>query len=236
MSEMPDEYQRILVITAHPDDMEFGCGGSVAKWCAEGRKVWLVVSTNGDKGSGDREMTSERLAAIRAAEQAEACKVLGMAGFHILGYPDGFLTDTPQYQGDVVRMIRTYQPDVVVCQDPIRRLSLYAQHRDHRTAGSVALDSVFPAARDHLYYPEQVAAGLEPHKTAEAWVFGAEHPDMYVDTTDSIATKIAALRCHVSQIGDFAGMEERVKEGAASVGETPGFAYAEAFKVLKYRR
>ncbi|GIW08910.1 MAG: GlcNAc-PI de-N-acetylase [Dehalococcoidia bacterium] len=236
MSEMPEEYRSILVITAHPDDMEFGCGGSVAKWCAEGRDVFLVISTNGDKGSSDRSMTSERLAKIRAAEQAEACKVLGIKEFRILGYPDGFLTDNPQFQGDIVRAIRTYRPDVVVCQDPVRRLSLFAQHRDHRVAGSVALDSVFPAARDHLYFPEQVAEGLEPHKTAEAWVMGAEFPDVYVDITDHIDTKIAALRCHVSQVGQGEGLAERVREGAANLGETPGFAYAEAFKRLKYRR
>ncbi|MCL6649818.1 MAG: PIG-L family deacetylase [Chloroflexi bacterium] len=236
MSEMPDEYRTILVITAHPDDMEFGCGGSVAKWCAEGRDVYLVVSTNGDKGSSDRTMTSERLAKIRAAEQAEACKVLGIKAFTILNYPDGFIAETIEFQADIVRAIRTYRPDVVICQDPVRRLSVFAQHRDHRVAGSVALDSVFPAARDHLYFPEQIAEGLEPHKTAEAWVMGVEHPDVYVDITDYIDRKIAALRCHVSQVGSGEGLEERVRQNAATLGETPGFAYAEAFKRLKYRR
>lgn len=236
MSEMPEEYRNVLVITAHPDDAEFGCGGSMAKWASEGRTVTLVISTNGDKGSGDREMTSERIAAIRAVEAQNAGKALGLNAVVILGYPDGFLADTPEYQGDVVRMIRTYRPDVVVCQDPIRRLGPFPQHRDHRTAGSVALDSVFPAARDHLYYPEQVAAGLEPHKTAEVWVFGAEHHDIYVDTTDHIETKIASLRCHVSQIADMNAIADRVKEGSATTGETPGFAYAEAFKRIKYRR
>src|SRR5689334_12647095 len=117
MSEMPEEYQSVLCITAHPDDAEFGCGGSLAKWAAEGRTVTLVISTNGDKGSGDREMTSERLAAIRAEEAQNAGKALGLNAVIILGYPDGFLTDTPEYQGDVVKMIRTYRPDVVVCQD-----------------------------------------------------------------------------------------------------------------------
>src|SRR5262245_4647283 len=164
MSEMPEEYRSVLVITAHPDDAEFGCGGSMAKWAAEGRSVSLVISTNGNKGSGDREMTSDRIAAIRAVEAQNAGDALGLNAVVILGYPDGFLADTPEFQGDVVRMIRTYRPDVVVCQDPIRRLGPFAQHRDHRIAGSVALDSVFPAARDHLYYSEQVAAGLEPHK------------------------------------------------------------------------
>lgn len=236
MSEMLDEHRKVLVVVAHPDDAEFGCGASMAKWAKEGREVRLVLCTNGDKGTSDRTLTSPQIAAIRAVEAAEAGKVLGLASVDILGYPDGFLQESIELQEKVVRAIRTYQPDVVVCQDPTRRIGGVAQHRDHRVAGSITLDCVYPAARDFLNFPEHLAEGIEPWKVAEVWITGSEHPDVYVDTSDTVEAKVDALRCHKSQIGDMDAMATRIRENSATVGKAANLPGAETFKRLVYRR
>ena len=228
------EAQRILVITAHPDDSEFMCGGSVAKWAAEGREVYYVVSTSGDKGSGDPEMTSERLAGIREQEQRDAAQVLGVKDIVFLGYGDGELEDTKEYRGALVKMLRTFRPDLVVTMDPYRR---YFQHRDHRTTGVVTLDACYPYARDYLHYPEHALEGLEPHKVREVFIGGAEDADVFVDISDTFERKIDALRRHASQMGegtreDFA---ERMKTVFSRFSSGEGSHTIEAFKRLEFR-
>lgn len=229
------EAQRILVITAHPDDAEFMCGGSVAKWAAEGREVSYVISTNGNKGSSDPEMTSERLARIREQEQRDAAQVLGVREVVFLGYGDGELEDTKEYRGQLVKMIRTYRPDLVVTMDPYRR---YFQHRDHRTTGVVTLDACYPYARDYLHYPEHTKEGLEPHKVGEVYIGGAEDADVFVDISETFERKIDALRCHVSQMGQNSREEftERMKNvfSRFSAGQTSHTV--EAFKRIEFRR
>lgn len=236
MSEMLEEHRKVLVVVAHPDDAEFGCGASLAKWAREGREVRLLLCTNGDKGTSDRSLTSPQIAAIRAVEAAEAGKALGLVGVDILGHPDGFLQETVELQEKVVRAIRTFQPDVVVCQDPTRRIGGVAQHRDHRVAGSITLDSVYPAARDFLNFPEHLAEGIEPWKVAEVWITGAEHPDVFVDVSETIDAKIESLRCHKSQIGDMDAIATRLREGVETVGKAAGLPMAESFKRIVYRR
>jgi len=226
---MAESNRRVMVVVAHPDDAEFGCGGSVAKWVKEGKEVTYVILTNGDKGSGDRGMTSERLAKIREEEQLNAARTLGVERVRFLGYPDGELEDTREVRRAVTAEIRRWRPERLVIQNPFRTLNLYASHRDHRIAGGVALDCVYPLARDHLSFPELLAQGLEPHKVREVYLMWWENPEVVVDITDTMDLKLKALACHASQMDDFAAVEARVRERAAEAGKPKGFAYAETF-------
>jgi len=225
---MTDRIERVMVVTAHPDDSEFGAGGTVAKMVKEGREVAYVVVTNGNKGSGDRAMTPERLVAIREEEQRNAAKVLGVADVRFLGYPDCEVEDTRDLRRDVTREIRRFRPDLIICQSPHRTSNLGGSHRDHRVAGGVALDCVYPLARDHMAFPELMPE-FEPHKVRELYVMQWDEPDHVVDITDTIDLKLKALTCHVSQFRDFAAVEKRVRERSAFLGTSKGYACAEAF-------
>lgn len=226
---MAHSITRVLVVVAHPDDAEFGCGGTVAKWVKEGREVVYVILTNGDKGSAERSMTSERLARVRAEEQLSAARTLGVERVEFLGYPDGELEDTREVRRAVTAQIRRYRPGLVVTQNPHRTASLYASHRDHRVAGGVVLDCVYPLARDHLSFPELLAQGLEPHKVREVYLMWGEQADVVVDISDTLELKLKALACHTSQMNDFALVEARVRERAGQLGKPKGYAYAETF-------
>jgi len=226
---MATEIKRVLVVVAHPDDAEFGCGGTVAKWVKEGKEVSYVIVTNGDKGSDDRSMTPERLAKIRAEEQLTAARTLGVEHVEFLDYPDGELEDTLDVRRDVTARIRRFRPDLIVTQIPHRSSSLYASHRDHRITGSVVLDCVYPLARDHLSFPELLAQGLEPHKVREVYLMVWDHPEVVVDISDTMELKLKALACHASQLGNFSRVEARVRERAAQLGKPKGHAYAEGF-------
>jgi LmbE family N-acetylglucosaminyl deacetylase len=180
-----------MVIAAHPDDAEFGAAGTVAKWIKADRQVVYVICTNGNKGTSDRDMKPEQLAAIREKEQVAAAKTLGVREVEFLGYPDQGLEDTPPFRKQIVRMIRKYRPRIVVTSDPYRR---YVWHRDHRIVGQVVLDAVFPFARDHLAYPDFLAEGLEPHKVEEVWFWASEDINHRSDITDTFHLKLSALR------------------------------------------
>jgi LmbE family N-acetylglucosaminyl deacetylase len=225
---MSDKIERVTVITAHPDDSEFGAGGTVAKLVQDGCEVTYVIATNGNKGSGDRTMTPERLATIRAEEQRHAARTLGVARVEILGYPDGELEDTRDLRRDITRAIRRWRPDLVVTMNPHRTYNLYASHRDHRTIAGVVLDCVYPLARDHMSFPELMPE-FEPHKVREVHLMQWENPHVVVDITDVMDLKLKAIACHVSQVGDFTGAEERVRQRSAELGRDKGYAYAESF-------
>jgi LmbE family N-acetylglucosaminyl deacetylase len=225
---MAEAIERVMVITAHPDDSEFGAGGTVARMVKEGREVTYVIATNGNKGSGDRTMMPERLAAIRTEEQRNAARTLGVARVEFLGYPDGELEDTRDLRLDVTRQIRRWRPDLVITMNPHRTYNLYASHRDHRIVAGVALDCVYPLARDHMSFPELMPE-LEPHKVREIYLMQWDNPHIVVDITEVVDLKLKALACHVSQVGDFAGVETRVRERLAEIGREKGYAYAEAF-------
>lgn len=227
---------RVLVVVAHPDDAEFGCAGSVAHWVREGRQVAYLVATTGDKGSDDPAMTSERLATIREAEQLRATQVLGVDPVIFLRYPDGELEDTREFRREVVRAIRRFRPERLVTTTPLPTLNLYAGHRDHRTAGRVALDAVYPYARDHLHFPELLAEGLAPHKVLEVYLMGHDEPDLWVDISETLELKLKALRCHASQFSDPEAVEARVRQRAAELGQAKGIAWAEAFKRIQLPR
>jgi len=228
-----EEHQRVMVVVAHPDDMEFSSAGTVAKFIREGREVVLVQCTSGDKGTARRDITSEELAALREEEEREACRRLGVQHVEFLRLGDGELMPDLNFREKIVRQIRKHRPDIVITHDPFRP---YALHPDHRAVGITTVDSVYPTARDPLYFPEHLDEGLEPHKVAELWLFGAEYPDTYIDISDTFEAKIHALRANVSQVGEAKDLEERIRQRAAEVGEPQGIALAEAFKVIKMRR
>ena len=216
-----------MVITPHPDDAEFGVAGTVAKWVRQGKEVIYVVCTNGDKGSNDPDMGSERLAEIREEEQLTAARLLGVKDVIFLRYKDQTLEDTPEFRKEIVRLLRTYKPEVVVTSDPYRR---YLWHRDHRIAGQVVLDAVFPYARDRLAYPDLFDSGLLPHKVKEVLLWGAEDVNYHSDITDTFDTKMAALRCHNSQIKDHhSEVGEWLRQRARTMAEGESFELAEAF-------
>lgn len=225
---MADRIERVMVITAHPDDSEFGAGGTVARFVKQGCEVAYCIVTNGNKGSSDRTMTPERLVTIRADEQRNAARVLGVERVSFLGYPDGEVEDTRDLRRDVSREIRRFRPDLVICQNPNRTYNLGASHRDHRTVGGVVLDCVYPLARDHLAFPELLPE-FEPHKVREVYVMQWNEPHLVNDISDVIDLKLKALACHASQFKDFAAVEARVRQRSKELGAARGYAYAEAF-------
>jgi LmbE family N-acetylglucosaminyl deacetylase len=189
---------RAMVIVAHPDDAEFLCGGTVAKWCAEGWDVFYVLVTGGDKGTHDPSMHPEKLAAIREEEQRAACRVLGVKEVILLGYPDGFTVDEHELRGQIVRLLRLYRPDVVITWDAFRHSF---NHRDHRNVGTVTADAIYPLVRDRLFYPQHEEEGLESHQVNEILLAGSDNPDYTVDITAHWEKKVDAILCHTSQIG-----------------------------------
>jgi LmbE family N-acetylglucosaminyl deacetylase len=218
----------VLVVSPHPDDAESGAGGIIAQWARQGRKIILVVCTNGDKGTSDRSITPESLAEIREDEQRKAAKVTGVSEVMFLRYPDQSLEDTAEFREKLVRQIRTYRPETVVTVDPSR---LFIRHRDHYMTGRVTLDAVFPYARDHLAYPEHLEEGLEPHGVREVYLWGAQEPDTFLDVTDTFETKLEALKRHQSQVGQGWELREiRARTRYENVGKKIGVQFAEAFK------
>ena len=232
---MIDRPDRAMVVTPHPDDAEIGCGGTVAQWIREGTRVVYVLCTNGDKGTSDPDMTSERLAEIREREQAEAAALIGVEEVIYLSYPDGGLEDTSEFREHLVRAIRQHRPEVALCPDPHR--TTFYLHRDHRICGQVTMDAVFPYARDRLHYPEHEQQGLAPHKVGEVLFWGTENPDEYIDVTDTIQAKIDALRKHDSQVGDNDPneLDEFIRAHARRIGERADVPYAESFRRIQIR-
>ncbi len=233
---MTDRIQRVMVITAHPDDSEFGAGGTVGRLAREGRQVTYCIVTDGSKGSSDRTMTPERLAAIRQDEQRAAARVLGVETVEFLGFPDGELENTRDTRRAVTAAIRRHRPDLIITQNPHRTKNLFASHRDHRIAAGIVLDVVYPLARDHMAFPELLAQGLEPHKVKEINLMWWEDPEVVVDISDTIDLKLKALACHASQIHDMAMVEARVRDRAAHFGRLKGYAYAETFDRILIER
>lgn len=222
--------ERALLIYAHPDDIEFSVAGTVAKWTQQGCEVTYVVITDGNAGSHEEGMTKEKIAAIRREEQTAAAHTAGAQNCVFLGYDDGMLQPTLTLRKDLVREIRRYKPNVVICGDPTFYYSeTYINHPDHRAAAVAALEAVFPAAEMPLAFPELADEGLTPHKTNYVYVSSSRDADLYINITDSIDTKIEALRQHKSQIGDW-DPEEMIKSWSAGTGKKVGFAHAESYR------
>lgn len=217
-----------MVITAHPDDAEFGAAGTVARWIREGKSAVYVVCTNGDKGTSDRSITPEALMGMREKEQRDACKVLGVEDVVFLGYKDQTLEDTPDFRKHLVEVIRTYRPNTVITLDPYRR---YLWHRDHRIVGQVVMDAVFPFARDHMAYPDLLEQGLEPHKVRQILFFGTEEINHYSDIEETFDQKLAALQCHKSQVSELGNGDLRtwLKNRCRVLAKGSKYKLAEAF-------
>jgi LmbE family N-acetylglucosaminyl deacetylase len=235
MPEQEQPYQRAMVVVAHPDDAEWMCAGTVAKWCAEGWEVVYVLCTDGSKGSSDPNMTGEELVRIREAEQREACRRLGVSKIVFLGYPDAHLEPTMELRKDLTREIRRHQPDVLIAENPMRNLkdNHWLEHPDHLAAGEAALSAVFPTARDRLTFPDLLEEGLEPHKVKEVWIGGGEQgSDHFVDVADHMEKAIAALKAHRSQLSEE-DADKYFPLGREETAKKVGLRYAEAFKAIK---
>ncbi|NDJ76594.1 MAG: PIG-L family deacetylase [Chloroflexi bacterium] len=230
--------QRVMGIFAHPDDPEFFSGGTFAKWATEGKRITFVLATSGDKGSGDLGMTSDVLVGIREAEERAAAARLGVQDVVFLRYPDGELQPTLALRRQLARLIRIKKPDIVVTNDPTARWygTGYLNHPDHRAIGDAALDAVFPAARDHLTFPELYRdEGLGPHKVKQVYLCGPREPNARVDVTDFLEKKITALREHKSQIKDMDEMARRQRDNIDPEFAGDGIRYTESFRVFELR-
>lgn len=224
---------RIMVIVAHPDDAEFMCAGSVAKWTGEGREVIYTLVTSGDKGTPDPSIAPQDLAKMREVEQGNVCDILGVSAIEFLRYEDGMVQNTLDLRRDIVRVIRRHRPSAVITQNPtIRWSGNYVTHPDHRATGDAAMDAVFPSARDVHMFPElAMNEGLNAHIVPHLYLGARDATaDVYFDITDTIETKARALNAHVTQIKDPSATEGFVRENAKLAAEGHGMQYAESFK------
>src|ERR1019366_7242561 len=198
-----DGVERILVVTAHPDDVDFGAAGSVAVWTDAGIEVAYCIVTDGDAGGSDRSVPRPQMAALRRQEQTAAALVVGVQDITFLGFADGRLSADLELRKAITRVIRRFRPDRVVAQSPERNWArIHASHPDHLAAGEAAICAVYPDARNSFAFPELLEEGLEPHSVPELWVMTTERADRVVDATEFFDLKLAALRSHRSQVGD----------------------------------
>ncbi|MFH1623808.1 MAG: PIG-L deacetylase family protein [Pseudomonadota bacterium] len=220
------EPERIMVIVAHPDDAELGCGGTVAKWVKEGKEVRYVVCTSGDKGTKDPKLSPYRLAEIREEEQLRAANVLGVEGVTFLRHGDGEVEVNLAFRSELALLIRQYRPHVIVTHDPWRP---YLLHPDHRAVGFTASDAVI-ASRDHLFLPAQTFAGFDAHAPREIHFTFPGSPDLFSDITETFDKKLEALEQHKSQIRIHPNWNDRIREMFREFGKDRGMQYAEIFK------
>ena len=228
--------ERILVISAHPDDVDFGTAGSVAVWTQQGIDVTYCMVSDGEAGGSDLAMPRTEMAAIRRSEQTAAAECVGVADVRFLGHPDGRIQPTLELRRDLSRVIRDVRPQRVVCQSPERNFrSVYASHPDHLATGEAALCAVYPDARNPFAHPELLDEGFEPWTVPEVWVMSGMAPDVHVDITEVIDRKIKALLCHASQISNPDAMDTLLREwgrGVATRMGLPEGSYAEGFQAL----
>lgn len=219
----------VMFVAAHPDDPDFLAGGTIARLAREGREITYVIVTNGNKGASDPSVSSDALVPVRAEEQRRAALALGVARVQFLGYEDGEIEDTRELRRDITREIRRWRPTLIMTLNPRRTYANFpGWHRDHRTTARVVLDCVYPLARDHLAFPELLPE-YEPHAVREVYTIQWENPGLILDITDTMDTKLAAMRCHASQIKDLAAFETRLRNRAEILGKERGYTYAEGF-------
>jgi LmbE family N-acetylglucosaminyl deacetylase len=229
--ELITPLERALVVISHPDDGEFGAGPTIAHLTAAGVRVDYVVTTDGSKGTEDPNVTPEELAAVRVREQRAAADLLGVSDIVHLGYPDGYLTPSLELRRDITRQIRRFRPDLVITQNPQRRLdhNPYIGHPDHLATGEATLASVYPAARDHLNFPELwTDERLEPWKVRQVLLTGVEEPNLWLDVANTFELGLRSILAHESQV-DAETVGERMRERARQIGEPQGIGLAQAF-------
>ncbi|HEY54474.1 MAG TPA: PIG-L family deacetylase [Caldilineae bacterium] len=228
--------QSILAIMAHPDDAEFCCGATVRQMSDAGADVTYIILTNGDKGNHNLSITVPELVKTRMKEQRAAAEILGVKDVIFMGEEDGFLQPNRELRRRLVRHIRKIKPDLIICQNPEMFFSgdRYINHPDHRNAGLVVIEAVFPAAGNPMFFPDLLAEGYEPHSIRELWICMAPEPDHKIDITDLLDVKIQALRQHESQFDDLDEMEKWVRERWSEENEAGEQRYYESFKRMKF--
>lgn len=232
-----DNLKDILIILAHPDDPEFFLGGSIARWVKAGHHVRYLLLTRGDKGANDKSLSPQEIIEIRIKEQQQAAQYLGVASVDYLNYEDGYLIPDLEMRKKVVAFIRKYQPHIVVTCDPTNFFpsQQYINHPDHRNAGQVVVDAVFPAVGNPFFFPELMDEGLMPHAVEELWMSLTNQPDIRLNLTPFWDIRLEALKKHASQIGDPIAFEEYMLMRVQNEDESP-FKYEESFRRIIFRR
>ncbi|MBI1793842.1 MAG: PIG-L family deacetylase [Chloroflexi bacterium] len=241
MTLQPENWQdkqNILVVLAHPDDPEFFCGATLARWARAGHNIIYQLLTCGDKGFNDStsaDMTTDELCRIRHEEQRAAADVIGVKAVHFLDRPDGYLIPDLDLRREIVRVIRKFKPDILVACDPQNLFASYGlNHPDHRAAGQVVLDAVFPAAGSPVFFPELLTEGYQPHMPKEVWCSLTSQPNTVLDVTETWPIKLEALLHHKTQIGDVEKFKERMKSRRTEDSTDENPRYEEKFRVVKY--
>lgn len=232
-----DQIERVLVVTAHPDDLDFGAAGTIATWTDRGVAVSYCICTDGDAGGFDPAVPRSEIPTIRQGEQRAAAEVLGVTDVHFLGYPDGRLTSSIELRRDISRVIRQVRPQRLLCQSPERNYQrIYASHPDHLAAGEAALCAAYPDAQNPFAHPELAAEGHEAWNVPETWIMASTISDHVVDITDKVERKLDALRAHASQtehMGDE--LDKRIREWNGEVAARAGLPegrLAETFQIV----
>jgi len=222
-----------MAIVAHPDDVEFSCSGTLAKWARGGARISLVLVTSGDVGIARRDITRKEAAAIREREATAACKIIGAQEIRFLREPDGSVEATLDLRRKLVREIRRFKPEVVITGDPtvVWAGDNYINHPDHRAVALASVDAIFPAAGQPHVFEELAAEGLEAHKVRKVYVNNWRDGNLYESIDDTIDVKVAALKAHESQMGGW-DVEKNIKEWAADRAKDHGMNYAEIFRVV----
>ncbi|MDP3771793.1 MAG: PIG-L deacetylase family protein [bacterium] len=228
--------RKFLVFSAHPDDLDFGCAGTIATLTAKGNEVAYCIITNGEKGTHKVSQTCEEMIAMREREQRAAGAIVGVSDIHFLRETDGDLEHTAELRRRLIRVMREVKPDVVLSADPGNHLfdSFGRFHRDHRITAEAVFDAIYPATASHAFFPELKQEDLLPHQMQGVWFFGTDRPNMFVDISKTIGKKLAALRAHESQIPDVKKMEERIRTRAKNEGKKKKMRYAETFRRLMF--
>lgn len=237
MTPLPDsEIKRVLVVMAHPDDCDFGAGGTIAQWTSQGIEVSYCIITNGDQGGEESGIPLEEMASVRQQEQRDAGKALGVSQITYLNYRDGWLAPSMELRKEIVKAIRIAKPDRMVVQSPERNYErVFASHPDHLAAGETAVQAVYPDARNPFAFTDLKAAGFEPWRVREVWMTGSPHPNHVVDITTTFDKKIAALHAHVSQTAHNKELENMVREWGQRNAQAHGLPegrIAEIFQVM----
>jgi LmbE family N-acetylglucosaminyl deacetylase len=239
MTEFSENWEgtkNILVILAHPDDPEFFCGATIRRWTNLGHRVRYCLLTRGDKGSNDRSMRSFDLAKLREIEQNAAAQELGVENVRFLDYEDGYLVPSLETRKRITRLIREERPDIVLSSDPTNFFPNEASinHPDHRAAGQIVIEAVFPATGNPLFFPELLFEGLEPHSVKEVWLSLTGQPNVVIDVTPTWEDKIRALKQHKSQIGDPEKLVERMRSRRTPNSSEENPVFEEKFRRIVY--
>lgn len=229
-----EEIKRVLVVMAHPDDCDFGAGGTIAQWTARGIEVSYCIITNGDQGGEESGIPLEEMAKVRQKEQRDAGAALGVSEITYLNYRDGWLIPSIELRKEIVKAIRIAKPDRMVVQSPERNWErIYASHPDHLAAGETAIQAVYPDARNPFAFTDLKEAGLEPWRVREVWITGSPTPNHFVDITDTFSKKMDALHAHVSQTAHNLELENMVRSWGEKNAEAQGLAQGRIVEIFK---